>query len=198
MVELEGRRSAARGRVGLLAVEPRLLERFERLERARAELVGRLSGIDEETLNRRPRDDAWSVVQVLHHVMLAEDLSVAYIERRLGEAGSGRAGLMERLRSWALTIAMRSPFRFTAPPMAAEVPERDSLRNVAARWEENRDRMREVFARIPAEAIDRAVYRHPVMGMMSIDHAVRFLEEHLAHHERQIDRTLEAVESTAS
>lgn len=177
-------------------MDPRLATRFERLETARRELLHRLEGVDEEILNRAPRDGAWSVVQVLHHVLLAEELSIAYIGRK-AQVEAGRAGPIERLRSWALSLALRSPLRFTAPPMSTELPERDSLPAVAARWEENRDHMRQVLSAIPPDGVDRAIYRHPIVGMMSVDQAVRFFEDHLAHHERQIERTLAAVGAAA-
>lgn len=193
MVELEGRRGPGRG----LAMDPRLAMRFERLETARHELLGRLEGIDEEILNRPPRDAAWSVVQVLHHVLLAEELSIAYIGRKV-DAEAERAGVIGTLRSWALRLALRSPLRFKAPPMTTELPERDSLPAVAARWEEGRGRMRQVLATIPTETVDRAIYRHPIVGRMSVDQAVRFFEDHLAHHEHQIERTLAAVERAAA
>lgn len=170
-----------------------LAARFERLETARQELLDRLSGIDEETLNRRPGEDAWSVVQVLHHVILVEELSVGYIERKRNAGPAERAGLAERVRSWILRVAMRSPFRFTAPPVSTDLPARDRLRNVASRWAEVRAGARETLGEIPSDTIDRAIYRHPVVGVMSVDQAVGFLEDHLAHHERQIERTLRVV-----
>lgn len=177
-------------------MDSRLGDRFERLEAARGDLLGRLERVDEETLNRHPGADAWSVIQVLHHVMLAEELSIAYIGKKAGSEAEP-AGPIETLRSWALRLALRSPLRFKAPPMTAELPERDTLPAVVRRWEEGRGRMREVLAVIPGAAVDRAIYRHPIVGMMSVDQAVRFLEDHLAHHERQIERTLAAVGASA-
>lgn len=178
-------------------IDPRLAVRLERLEKARREVLSRLSGIDESTLNRCPADDAWSVIQVLHHVILVEELSIGYIERKRTDTTAGRAGLKERVRSWMLRVAMRSPLRFDAPSVSTDLPARDSLDDVASRWEEVRTRIRRTLEEIPADAVDRAIYRHPVIGVMSLDQAVRFLEDHLAHHERQIDRTLGAVEAAS-
>ena len=44
----------------------------------------------------------------------------------------------------------------------------------------------------PPELSDRGIFRHPVMGLMSLAQALRFMEDHVARHTRQIDRIMDA------
>ena len=46
---------------------------------------------------------------------------------------------------------------------------------------------------IPSELSDRGIFRHPVVGPMSLAQALRFMEDHVGHHAKQIDRIARAA-----
>jgi uncharacterized damage-inducible protein DinB len=168
-------------------MEPGLRRRFERLEETRVRVAGTLGGHDAASLNRRPGPERWSALQVLHHVVTVEALTVSYV-RKKSQAGASlpRAGLASRLRLLALRAALASPLRLKAPAVTATVPESIELAALEQRWDAVRRELCDLLEGLPAALGDRMVFRHPVVGRMGIEDALGLLQAHLDHHARQI------------
>lgn len=168
-----------------------LQQRFERLERTRRVVLTRLAEHDRARLNRPRADGGWSALQVLHHVITAEDGTRRYISRKmLAGTSLPPAGLVSRLRLFALRLANASPLRFRAPGVTADVPATIDPDELGARWDEVRGDWRELLDGFPDELLDRMVFRHGMVGLMGLPDTLLFLRSHLAHHARQVERLL--------
>lgn len=166
-------------------------QRFERIEKRRVAMLDRARALDEEELNRPPANGGWSVAQVFAHLVTAEKGTLSYIRHKLEKHQSlPRAGAAAAVRSFLLSLGLRSRLRFTAPPVAAVVPERLSFNEIEGEWQAVHGGWALMLEEFPSEALDRAVFRHPFAGRMGLGHALRFVEDHLEHHERQIERIL--------
>jgi hypothetical protein len=174
-------------------MSPQLHPRFERLENLRRRVVTRLEGYDAVTLNRPRPDGGWSALQVLAHVVNAEDGTRRYVSRKmLAGASLPRSGLASRLRLVVLQAANASPLRFRAPAGTGDVPDDIHPDSLLSRWLVVRMEWRELLDGFPEELLDRMVFRHAVVGLMGLPHTLDFLQSHLAHHARQVERRLSA------
>lgn len=172
----------------------RLQSRFAHLEATRKEVLVRLGDHDRETLNRPRADGGWSALQILHHVIAAEEGTRRYISKKmLGGTNLPRAGSMSRLRLLALRVAHVSPFRFRAPAVVAEVPVEVDPDELRARWDEVRKEWVELLDGFPEELLDRMVFRHGMVGLMGLPDTLDFLQSHLDHHARQVEERLSEV-----
>ena len=171
----------------------RLQQRFERLESTRRDVLARLEGHDQTRLNR-PRDDGgWSALQVLHHVITAEEGTLRYISKKmLAGAGLPRSGLVSRLRLLALQVGNASPFKFRAPAGTGDVPADIDPAELVSHWGEVRSGWRRLLEDFPEELTGRVVFRHAFVGLMGLPDTLGFLQSHLDHHARQVERLLEA------
>jgi hypothetical protein len=168
-----------------------LARRLERLERSRQRALALLSGRDAATLNRAPAAGRWSALQVLHHVVTAEALTLRYIRKKM-QAGDAlpRASFGSRLRLLAVEAVLASPLRVRAPDVVAEVPPHVDADELRSRWEAVRDDLRALVEEFPAELLDRLVFRHAIGGRMTLAHALGTLEAHLDHHLPQVERAV--------
>jgi len=174
----------------------RLAEQFAQLEGDRSAIFARIDGLTAEQLCRRPGDGEWSVSQVLGHLILAEELSLGYIRKKMKAPEQLRSpGLVDKMKSRLLTVMLRSPLRFKSPKAAADPPEESDLSQIRAHWDSVRGSWRGLIAEMPPELADRAIYRHPVVGPMSLTRCLTFLAEHITHHRHQIDRILAAIDA---
>jgi hypothetical protein len=147
--------------------------------------------VEHAALNRAAAPGKWSALQVLHHVVTAEALTLGYL-RKKAQAGAAlpKAGPASRLRLLALEVALALPLRFRAPAAASDVPADSDLETLRARWDEVRSGLAQLVAAFPPELLDRLVFRHPRAGRMTLAHAIGTLEAHLAHHVPQLERAL--------
>jgi hypothetical protein len=172
-------------------VHEHLQERFDRLEITRSRVLARLEGHDRTRLNRPRADGGWSVLQILHHVIAAEAGTLRYISKKmLAGTSLPRAGLKSRLRLWALRVTLASPLRFRAPGTIGDVPDETDPAELKAHWDDVRVSGKELLDGFPGELLDRMVFRHGFVGLMGLPDTLDFLQAHLDHHVRQVDRGL--------
>jgi len=166
-----------------------LTARFERLESERAALLDSLSGMEEPRLRRPSSTGGWSVLQVIGHVRLVEAGSLSYIRKKMQEPAAIPSADSRSFWRLALLAAMlRSPLRFKAPERVASPPADVSLADARRDWDEVRRGWRDLIEGFPPELLGYAVFRHPLVGRMTLGHTLGFLREHFLHHRKQIDR----------
>jgi uncharacterized damage-inducible protein DinB len=173
-----------------LAGQLRGLERgLDRMERRRATLLEHLATMSPAQLTDRPATGGWAVLDVVQHVVIVEELVV----RALGTR-PGPLPLAERIRSGlrltALRIYLRGGGRVQAPTPAI-LPQRSvPLDELRARWDRTRAALASALASFGPTDLVRPMMKHPIVGKLTPAQTLTFLDTHLAHHSRQIDRII--------
>jgi uncharacterized damage-inducible protein DinB len=164
--------------------------RFDGLEASRRALLESLAGLPDEAVRRPPAAGVWSIVQVVGHLTLAEEATLAYLRKKMQASPSALspAGPMSWVRMVAVAALLRSPLRRKAPSATADPPAAVGLSEARARWDRVRAEWAAFLDAFPPEMLGRAVFRHPFAGRMSIAHTLGFMQEHQRHHARQIAR----------
>ena len=171
-----------------------LPRRFDRLEAGRRALLDSLAGLDEERLRRQPAEGRWSIIQVLGHLTLAEEATLAYLHKKMQDPSNiPAAGLTSLARFVSLAAVLRSPLRRQAPAPTADPPATRSLSAAREHWDRVRADWAAFLQSFPPDLLGRAVFRHPYVGRISIAHTLGFMDEHLRHHAKQIARIRAAL-----
>ncbi|CAN5141830.1 hypothetical protein BH23GEM2_BH23GEM2_05970 [soil metagenome] len=175
-------------------IEP-LATRFHRLEQARAAAEAQLAALTPSQTAFRVRNDAWTVAEVVDHVVRVER-SVLEGVRKPGVRRSGwRPKPLRRLLTWAtfrmgVRIKVPERVRYVTPERGADLDE------VRARWNALREEWREFLATVTADQLGQLAIKHPIAGPFSYRDVLKFLEWHLQHHRRQIERIVRAAASS--
>lgn len=154
---------------------------FERLARERRAFMALVESLSAEQLRMRAREDAWSVLEIAEHVVIAErvvlcDLAdITTLPEKPHRSGFRRAIVLGVL---TLGIPVEVPSRAMRPGGARDV---DALRVL---WDEAEAWLLE-FAR-HEELRRRAVFEHPIAGALTLSEAVRLDLAHIRRHRRQI------------
>lgn len=170
-----------------------LIQHLELLNIELEALITELKQYSHESLNRRPNEDAWSPIQVLHHLMLSEKLSIAYCQKKLSfKPKLKKANFISKIRSFSVKLYLDSPFKFKAPKGldSNALPTEDQLESVIDTWRQQRADLRSFIQSLPEEYLDREVYKHPFGGRLSIEGLMVFFKAHFANHRKQIRRAL--------
>jgi hypothetical protein len=174
-----------------------LARRFEELEAQRQTLLNTLAPHPWRQLTLAPPGQ-WSAVQVLAHLVTAENLSVAYMKKKIqGINETTATGLVEDLRMLLLICAQRLPLRFKAPAMVVDkTPDYPTLEALVGDWDAVRAELKGLLEQIPPGLLKRKIYKHAVAGRVNIVHALVFFREHIIHHKPQLRRLLAKAHPT--
>ena len=179
-------------------MENRKLQRIlDELDQDILRLFKFLDQFPNEELNKKPSNDAWSVNQIIFHLMLSEQSSVAYVQRRISNSKGTfkKAGAASRLRALLLSTSMRQPLKLKAPEIdSVGIPEKSNFHYLKSRWLNQRKAMRDTLFAFENAVLDGETFKHPVAGVMDIWGMLSFFESHIQRHEKQIKKTLRIVE----
>ncbi|UOQ76872.1 DinB family protein [Hymenobacter sp. 5516J-16] len=174
----------------------RLHLRFEQLERATTQLFHSVEALGDKA-RQAPGPGQWSAVQVVQHLVVAETGIGQYMEKKLLQAeGLHKAGFASFLKSRLLRVLLRLPFtRFKAPAALAKLTpaEIPPLSELQAEWEAVRRRLERLLNEYPSNLLDRAIFKHPRSGMLTIYQTLDFMLDHVLHHQKQVERITKAV-----
>lgn len=157
------------------------------------DLFAQLDKHSDELLNRTPDGGGWSAIQTMHHLLLTEEKSMAYIRKKLSfNPKLSRIGPGAHWRSFLLWAYLNTPIKFKAPAAVGDenLPQQATLAETKNRWQAIRQEWNTFFEQMPADLVDKAVYKHPRAGKLGFLQLLGFFMTHLKRHRRQIFRAL--------
>lgn len=170
----------------------RLLHLFDRMEGERQALLKKLDALPPERLAQRPTNGGWSAAQVITHVAIAEESSLAYLKKKREFKKHGPVGLSATWRLFVLNTGIQLPVKYKAPAVIADVPDTSYVVS-RERWDTVRTRMRSTYEELPEALIGHDLFKHPFMGRFNLVQAVGFMRRHMRRHQAQIQRTLASL-----
>lgn len=157
------------------------------------QLLKKLKNHSNEELNRVPAPGQWSALQIMQHLMLAEELSVKYVRKKLSfKPALKRTGFGAAWSSFLLKIYLSLPFKFNAPGRVGDeqLPAVSEFAEVSQKWLSQRKELGTYLESLPDDLFAKEIYKHPFGGRLSLSGMITFFKSHFDRHEKQIGRTL--------
>ena len=63
-------------------METKLKKKFELMEKDKIAIFQKIKGLDNDLLNSPPEPGKWSIIQILHHLIQAEEGTLNYIKKK--------------------------------------------------------------------------------------------------------------------
>lgn len=174
-------------------MDTKLSKHLEALNADLSKLLEELKNYTEADLNRPPKEGAWSVLQVMHHLIKAEALGQQYVEKKLSFSPKlKKKGLLTYFRYHSLSLFMNSPFKRKAPKNIGDevLPAQSSFWETAKQWKQQREDLAIYLNSLPQEYVNMEIYKHPAIGRLSLDYMIRFYRDHFRRHRKQIKKAL--------
>lgn len=166
----------------------RLHQHLAALDAERRALLAQLAVAGPETLARQPRPGAWSVLEILDHLVTAERVILGGLADP-ATLQAARPRPAERLRRILVWGVLRFRIRVKVPTRRMLPQGGRDFAALRAAWDEN---LAWVRAFAEAGGGERgAVFRHPVGGPLTLAQALAMDRLHLRIHAAQIARILE-------
>ncbi|MEJ8802699.1 DinB family protein [Pontibacter sp. H249] len=170
-------------------MNPKLEIKYLSLEKSRNQLLDELDGFDDELLNTAPAEGKWSINQIICHLIEVEKLTIGYINHKLQKQEDlGASCFSNTFKAILLKLALRSGKKYKAPAVVATVPDTANLSKLRHQWDDTRFKLEDLLNDITPGHMDKCLFKHPVVGPLSINQTLGFLNDHFTHHERQIQQ----------
>lgn len=145
-----------------------------------------LLNLPEAALRQKPPGNAWSLLQILEHMVGIEKAVLSYLKKKEYTAIPDKGTLPNRLRALLLSLALKSPLRFKVPRVEGLSPANTTPPAALAReWQAVRDELADYVEKFPEKLEGKAVFRHPRAGGLSLRQTLQFITDHMNHHRRQ-------------
>jgi len=171
---------------------------FQKLERKRELLMLTLIPLTTQQYSQQPSPDSWSAIQTANHVYLSEKLSLGYLQKKLSYPDTIPPF---HPKSWGgvllIKLVFATGFKWKAPKTIDMRQDQPILTpaELNAQWPLLRNQLFSFIESHQASFGSHLVYNHPYAGRMTMHQMLMFLNDHLAHHTKQINRILKKVKS---
>ncbi len=180
----------------LFEMNTTLDEHLNLLDQNLEALLKYLKEFPDKQLNEKPAPDAWSALQICHHLLIAEKLSLQYIKKKFSFNPKLQPVTMAtKMRTRLLKTYLNTPMKFKAPENVSteNLPATSELGDVKNEWLNYRTELRSFLKSLPEDIFNKEVYKHPFAGKLSLQGMLVFFEEHFNRHQKQIKKTLRRV-----
>jgi hypothetical protein len=182
-------------------LRPKLAELFEYMDFTRAALIATARGMSTSFAEMRPREGAWSPVEVLTHLAMVEYGIAELVGKSVAKARAEGVGPDQSEDSF-----MKSLDRFgvaeTAEKLSAPsrvLPENPkSIEESLASLETSRERLKAALVEGSDMDLHSVKVPHPRLGELDVYQWALFVAQHEERHRRQMERTLDEVTELAA
>lgn len=170
---------------------PDLARRFSLLEERKSDILARVDALSEEQRAAPVLPGEWSPVQLIHHLVLAEEQGGEQIAAA-SEAGErhrrGRPSPFVLSAVAVMRLGIRVPVPDTMVPLG-DVP----LDALTERWAAARRALRARLEALDAQTQNDSISLHPLAGPIDAAEVLSLHEVHLLYHQRQFARQRRAA-----
>lgn len=168
--------------------------RFNQLEAKRKELFEELKSHSDDVINTKPNPKAWSIAEVMLHLMAADEASLIYLQKKiLGVTVVGKSGVKGSLKLLILKIAFIIPIKFKAPKVTTPSSKHITLKEINKKWDSIKNDTLELVNKLNGEDFEKELWRHPISGKMNLLQMIDFTVLHFDRHKQQIAKTLKSI-----
>ena len=169
-----------------------LQSHFDLIEKQKDDILNAVKPLTEAERNLPPHPGKWSINQIIAHLITAEKMTLSYMQKKvLAIDKTKNAGLLEELKMVVLYLSQRLPLKFNAPNAIVErTTNYGSLDQIEKDWQAIRKDLRNFYASLRDDQINRKIYKHIIAGRLSAKHSLIFIHEHSLHHLPQVKRLI--------
>jgi uncharacterized damage-inducible protein DinB len=165
-----------------------LVLKYIELSDLKNRILNNLVDYTEEELNFKPSENEWSISQVVEHLIESESGVNKYVNFKLKNIEEQpKAGIKSFLSSKVLNKKLKSNEKFKVPAVLSEPELGNDYSDLKEKWDNSRMFLIKTVETFPKRKMNKAIFNHPVAGLLNMNQTMLFLINHLHHHISQID-----------
>ncbi|MDQ0417186.1 putative damage-inducible protein DinB [Croceifilum oryzae] len=157
------------------------------LEQVRTALLEELQPLSDEQYNMKPDPSAWSIAQVLEHLILAEGFIVSMISKLA--KGHEVTNIPDKPIHFIADRSRKAP----APDSMKPTKDYYAKEELIQKLEQTRKRTHAFIEEHDEEELSKRSMPHPALGDMNLKQYIEFIALHEQRHLAQIREVKEAI-----
>jgi uncharacterized damage-inducible protein DinB len=166
----------------------KLLSKLQKIDELKAAITDNIGSQNTEQQHQNGVQESWSMIQVLSHLVTAENGVLAYIGKKMQDPSKiENNGITGIFRSLLLSILLKLPIKFKAPSALPKPKNTETLAELKANWETNAVKFKAIIDNLPPNFEDKQIFKHPVAGKFNLEQTFDFIFDHMSHHMIQLE-----------
>lgn len=167
----------------------KLENKIEIIEGLKNDIINNFDLLTPNQLSFKPSANKWSLVQVIEHLMLAETSSLNYVNKKILDPTTLLdKTFTSKFRALLLKIFFALPIKVKRRPKVVSPTDSPDYQNVLLRWNIARNALRQFIDEQSEEILGKLIYKHPFAGRLNAYQMLCFFEDHIKHHQKQMNR----------
>jgi uncharacterized damage-inducible protein DinB len=161
------------------------------MEVKKQEIMKLLGSLSPEQYHLQPDPASWSMGQVANHLYLSERNSLAYLRKKLsypdqvpGYSPKSWAGIGMIKLAYLFHFKIKAPESINMWKVGMAMP----FEELKLKWDELRREMISYIEQQEPVFGHHLAFRHPFAGRMTMHQMLIFMNDHIRHHQAQINR----------
>lgn len=155
---------------------------------ARQQLLQTVTSLSEETLQRKPDENTWSVLEILEHLYLVEKWFTNMIHQTLKQNER-----MKAPKEKPIHRTTDRSFKVEAPDSLKPDGMFVSLEIARTKLDESRQILKEILQSYQESDFLENSAKHPIFGTMSVAQLIEFIGLHELRHLKQIEEVISSL-----
>ena len=170
----------------------KLMLKYIELANLKGKILENAKKLSQEELNKKPSENEWSISQVVTHIINSETGVNKYINNKLKTPNKlPRTGIKNFFASKLLNNKLKSEQKLKIPKVLSQPNNGISFDELKENWDKSRLYLINTVENFPKDKMNKAIFKHPVAGKLSINQTLSFMINHLKHHVPQINNLTE-------
>jgi hypothetical protein len=168
---------------------------YRLLEYEKNEIDALLQYVSSSKFNLKVNDHSWSMAQIIQHIFLAESQTLDAIKWRLKNKNNfPTVSLWARIRVWYTICLFQLQFKLKAPNFVTPIENEINKNDLLKQWQDTRNEWSQLVYKFPKNMENKVVYKHPILGYLSLSLTLKFMFHHLIRHHHQIVTLINTIE----
>lgn len=161
---------------------------YTEFEKVKEQFTQRIVDKTEEQRLFQPAEDAWSMLGVLEHIVIAEMGILGFLKKNPPSESTYKIGIKNKISYKLLVKFFQSSGKVKTPVKGLDPTGEKSLEELLVQTQKNSLAIKKILEDFPENKLKYSVFKHPIAGGMSMQHTVDFCKNHMIHHSHQLDR----------
>ncbi len=164
---------------------------FGLLKNEKNDIDAMLLYVSQEKFNKKQSESQWSIAQIIAHIYLAETQTLEATQWRMtNKTEFPKVGIMAYLRVYSSILLFKLKIKIKAPPFVTPQNEPIDKLTLLEKWQITRANWSSIVYSFPNKLEDKVVYKHPILGYLSLCLALTFMYRHLLRHKGQLKKLI--------